>query len=311
MSTLLSEEALVALVLPVGLMVMQVSQRSYKWIRIYALTRCIERISQMIMAEEEPSDKEMQALRLRFPVGVLLDSILFISEKVYGDALNRLALIVEVCNVDYYLIGRISRTKGLSRAGYLLKLSAMTHATMIAEYAEAYMEDECRDARFYAMATLVSSRPERAIQYIARFESRLNLFEVAVLTQLLRRVGAPIAYTPLLLSQNRNLQLVGIYLSGHFSIADAEPHLQRLAESDDGEVSYIALQTLCSIRGNISTPQVGKALRKLLPHQRLSFILHAVQNCYTMRSCMRALNREEQLLFSQRINSYKCQIVCN
>jgi hypothetical protein len=33
----------------------------------------------MIMAEEEPSDKEMRGLRLRFPMDLILDSALFIS----------------------------------------------------------------------------------------------------------------------------------------------------------------------------------------------------------------------------------------
>ena len=311
MNALLSEEVLVALALPLGLMVMQVSHSSYKWIRNYAITRCIECVSQMIMAEVEPSDKEMRALRLRFSVGVLLDATLFIAERVYGDTLNRLALIVEVCDLDYCLVGRIHRAKGLSRAWYLSKLSILTRVSTIAEYAEDYIADEHRDTCFYAMAALVSSRPERAILYIARFESRLSLFEVAVLVQFMYRAGAPIAYTPLLLSQNRNLQLVGIYLSEYFSIVDAETHLQRLAESDDDEVSYMALQTLCSIRGDISTPQAVKALRRLLPHQRISFILHAVRNCYTMRSCMSALGHEERQMFSQRINTYKCQIVCN
>jgi hypothetical protein len=182
---------------------------------------------------------------------------------------------------------------------------------MVAEYAEVYMEEKQRRTRFCAMVALIAARPSRAVRYITQFKEELSLHEVAVLVQLMRRAGVAIAYTPLLCSPNRNLQLVGIYLCGHFSITDAEPHLQRLVESEDGEVAYQALQTLCSIHGDISTQQVGRALRRLLPHQRISFVMRAVHNCYSLRSCAHLLTREEQMLFLQRTNSYKCRIVCN
>lgn len=308
---LIKEEVVVGLALPVAFLIVQTLHLAYKRIRTYAIAQCIFHISNMIMAEEEPSDEEMRALRLRFTAGVILDAVHFIAEKIYGNALNRLALIIEVCEVDYYLVGRIYRTRGRSRVCHLAKLSALTYATTIVEYAEVYLEEEHRETRFYAMAALVAARPDRAIHYILRFKSSLTLGEVAMLTQLLRRAGAPIAYTPLLSSQNHNLQLVGIYLSGHFSIVDAEPHLQRLAESENDEVSYMALLTLCSIRGDISTSQARTALKRLAPHERNSFMLYAVQNCYSLRSCVHLLTSEERRLFAQRINSYKCRMVCN
>ena len=311
MMSLLNEEVLVALALPLVFVVAQTSRIAYKRISNYAMARCVLSIANMVMAKEDPNDEDMRRLRLWFPKSVILDSVLFIAEKIYGNALNRLALIVEVCEIDYYLIGRIDRKRGMSRVRNLAKLSALIYATTIVEYAEMYMEEEHRDVCFYAMAALVSARPDRAIQYITRFNSSLTLCEVAILTQLLRRAGAPIAYTPLLSSQNRNLQLIGIYLSEQFSIVDAEPHLQRLAESEDAEVSYMALQTLCSIRGDISTSQVKRALERLAPHGRNSFILHAVHNCYSLRSCSHLLTGEERTLFSQRINSYKCRMICN
>lgn len=311
MTMLLNEGVMVAMALPLVVVVAQVSHIAHKRLRSYAMARCICYISNLIMAEEEPSDEELRIMRLRFSAGVVLDSVHFVAEKIYGNALNRLALIVEVCEIDYYLIEQIHRTRGWSRVGLLAKFSALTHATAIVGHAEVYMEEDNREIRFYAMAALVAARPDRAMRYIMRFSTSLTLREVAILTQLLRRAGAPIAYTPLLLSQNRNLQLLGIYLSGHFSIVDAEPHLQRLVESEDNEVSYMALQTLCSIRGDMSTAQVGKAVKRLAPHERNSFILYAVQNCYSLRSCSHLLTSEERRLFAQLMNSYKCRMVCN
>ena len=310
---MLSSEEIATLVaaLPLSFVVMQAGGSVYRRLRSSAVAQCVARISAMIMADEEPTDGEMRALRSRYSAGVVLDSVLFVAEKIYGDRLNRLVLIIEVCALDYYLLGMIRRSRGLRRVRNLSKLSLLTNATMVVEYAEVYMEESHRLSRFYAMAALVSARPNRAIRYIERFDEALSLYEVAILAQLMRRAGVAIAYTPMLVSQNRNLQLVGIYLCEHFSITDSEPHLQLLAESDDREIAYMALQAICAIRGDISTVEVGEALQQFMPHQRTAFIMRAVQNCYSLRSCAHYLSPDEREIFLQRQNSYKCRMVCN
>lgn len=297
--------------LPLSFVAVQVGSAAYRRLRSYAVARCVAKISEMIMAEEEPSDKAMRSLRRRYSVGVVLDSVLFVAAELYGGALNRLVLIIEVCGLDYYLLGVVRESRGVRRVRNLSKMSLLTNATLVAEYAEVYMEEECDDTRFYAMAALIAARPERAMHYLAKFDSPLTLHGAAVIAHLMRRAGTAIAYTPLLSSSNRNLQMMGIYLAHHFALADAEPHLQRLLGSEDGEVAYMALHALCTIRGDISTSQVGQLLRQLAPHQRLAFILRAVHNCYSLRSCAHHLSCEEQESFSQRVNSYKCRIVCN
>ena len=305
------EEMLMAFALPFVLLVMQALHSVYKRLYNYAMERSVEHLSRLIMAKEEPDDDDIRSLCLHYPTGVILDAAIFISEKIYGEKLYRLALIVEECRIGDYLLGQIWRKRGLQRVRNLSKLTYLTHDMLIPDYVEVYMEDESREVRFYALMVLVSICSNRAIRYIAQCKDLLTIQEVALLVRLMRRVGTPIAYTPLLASQNRNLQLVGLYLCTHFSIVDSEPHLQRLLESEDEEVAYMALQTLCSVRGNISIPQVGKVLSRSLSHQRNSFILHAVQNCYSLNSCAHHLAGEERRVFSQRINSYKCRMVCS
>jgi hypothetical protein len=218
---------------------------------------------------------------------------------------------MEVCGLDCYILNLAKRNNDTERVYTLSKLSRLAPSTMAIECAEIYVEDENREVRFYSMATLVATRPERAIRYIAKFDSPLSLHEVAILAHLMHRAGAPVAYTPLLTSQNRNLQLIGIYISNLFSIADAEPHLQQLVESDECEIAYVALQTLCSIRGDISSQSTGYALKRLAPFQRATFIRHAVQECYSLHPCKHHLSAEEQTLFLQLLSSYKCRIACN
>lgn len=307
----LNEEIVIALATPLLMVVAQLIHSTSRELYSRATARCIVQISNMIIATVEPNDEEILSVRRRYTKNTILDAVLFISEHIYGSATNRLSLIVEVCGLDCYILNLVKRNSGIERVCALSKLSRLTPLTMAIEYVDIYIEDKHRDTRFYSMATLIASRPERAIWYITQFDAPLTLHEVAILAHLMRRVGAPIAYTPLLTSQNRNLQLIGIYISNHFSIPDAEPHLQQLVESDECEIAYIALHTLCSIRGDISSQSVGYALRQLAPFQRATFIRHAVMKCYSLRPCAQFLSREEQTLFSQRISSYKCRISCN
>ena len=267
-----NEEVAIALALPLLVMAIYLVYVVRKYAVSYTITKCVAQVTAMIVAKEEPSDEEMRSLRYRFTKGTIRKATTFISEHIYGKSLNRLSVIVEVCEV------------------------ACT---------PLFYE------RFGEIATLIEAYPEQAIRYIARLDYPLSWYDVALLSQFIRRAGTPIAYTPLLTSQNRNLQFLGLYLCEHFSIVDAEPHLQRLADSEDMEISYMSLLSLCSIRGDISTQQVGRTLRRLLPYQRATFLRHAVHGCYSLRSCAHQLNRAECRLFSQRINSYKCQIVCN
>lgn len=305
----MDEATTILAALPLLLALVQGGGRVYTRLRNHLMARCVEQISNMIVAKEEPSDFDMRSLRWLYPMGVVVDSVHFVAEKIYGNTLYRLALIAEVCELDRYLLDVVSRRNSEGASVYS-KLLCLPYAISVAEFTEDFVA-ECERGSFCAMAAIVSARPERAVRYIERYSGTLSLHEVAVLVMIMRRTGVAIVYTPLLLSQNRNLQLVGIYLCEHFSLADAEPHLQRLVESADVEVAYSALQALCSVRGDISTSRVGSALSSLMPHQRNAFILRAVHSCYSLRSCAHHLTREECATFSQRINSYKSRIVCN
>lgn len=267
-----NETIAMAMALPLLVGATHITHSMHRRIRTYAKSRCIARIVSMIVAAEDPTDSEISSLRTRYTSKILLDAVAFISEYLYGRALSRLSLIAEVCRVDYSPL--------------------------------------CR-TRLRDIATFVETYPYQAIRHLARLDTLLSWHDVAVLVRLMRRAGVPIAYTPLLSSQSRNLQMIGIYLCEHFLIVDAEPLLQQLCRSEDGEVARAALYTLCSIRGDMATTQVEQAVTHLSLRERDAFLRHLVHSCYSLRSCAHLLNSEEQMRFTQRQNSYKCQIVCN
>lgn len=271
MIALSNEEITLATLLPLVVAVTEIVRSVHRRYTSLIRARCIARIARMAVAEEDPSDGEIRALRLYYTSSTIAEATAFVAEHIYGDSYHRISLLQEVCHID--------KGKGWG---------------------------ELRE-----VVNTIVGYPNCAIQYLARLTTPLSWYEVAVLSQLLRRTGAPIAYTPLLTSQSRNLQLVGIYICDSLSITDAEPHLQRLCEVEDSEVARASLYTLCTLRGDITTPQVECAIARFSPNQRASLLRHLVWACYSLRTCSRLLTRKECISFSQRLNTYKSKIVCN
>lgn len=309
MMSMANEEVAIALAMPLLMAVAQAVDFVAARLGGAISARCVGRVARMIVASEDPSESEMRRLNLRFTNAMVLDAAMFISEHIYGNMLNRLALIAEDCKIEKRLLGPVWQQD--SRIKALLHFSHIAPVAAVAECANWLIDDTNRKSRFCITAALVASRPERAVRHITMLNFRLSPHEVAWLSQLLRRVGAPIAYTPMLMSENRNLQLIGIELAERFMAVDAEPHLQRLVQSEDAEVSYVALHALCTLRGDISESHIADAMRRLPFHCRASFIRHAVQACYSLRSCSHLLDKTEQQRFTQLLNSYKSPIICN
>ena len=152
--------------------------------------------------------------------------------------------------------------------------------------------------------------PDHAVGYIAEIERPLSLCEVAEATSTLLASTCPIAYTPLLSSRNRNLQLMGLYLVYHFGFVDAEHLVRRALNSKEPTIANLALHTLCSICGNMRTPSVVAHFEQITPRYRRVIMRHAVQSCYSPSSVAHLFTQEEQREFMARISSYKCSILC-
>ena len=272
MTTLLNEEVVTALALPLLAAATHMARSTHKRLNAYANAHCVARITRLLMADEDPNDSDIRKLRFRYTSGTISHSVEFLSAHLYGSALCRLDIIAEECNIDNWRFER-----------------------------EAF-----GDAAQFIMA-----HPNHAIRQISTIAKPFTSYEVALFTQLLCRTGVPIAYTPMLKSPNSNMQLTGIFLCERFTLTDAEHHLQTLVESENTEVAYRALSSLCYIHGDLSTPQVEGAMQRLPHHLRASFIRQAVQCCYSLNACAHLLTRRERSIFTQQLNSYKCQIVCN
>ena len=154
-------------------------------------------------------------------------------------------------------------------------------------------------------------RPDHAIVHISKIGRPLTLCEAAHLTATLVANNSPIAYTPLLSSRNRNLQLIGLNLVYRFGFIDAEHLVNHLVVSDEPTISDLAIHTLCAICGDMCSRGIINHFERLSAHRRHALLRHAVLSCYTPQSISHLLSDEEKQEFEGRVSSYKCSILCS
>lgn len=241
----------------------------------------------------------------------LIDSLIVISKTLYGELLYRLALLIEVCDLEGKMLRRIDSEVGASRLRLLGSMAWLPLSYRTTEAMSRLLEYGCGTEQFCALSTLVALQPHRAIKLIADYSAPISIYEAATLFAIMRGRGSAIAYSPLLASENRNLQLLGVYIVQHFSLGDAAEYLYKIVGSHDSELSLAALYAIGSIGGDIARSEVFAALGSLTPRQRNSIIGELVLWRYPLEVCHQLLDSEECVEFQRRVNSYKTTILCN
>ena len=160
--------ALVPLIaMPCALLLIQGAVKLHRQHNSNLRAECIRDIMPLLCQSHTLHDNDIERLHRRFTCATLRDAILFIADNIYGDEIYRLTSIIEMCGIDYYLIRNIQRHSGTKRALALRTLSHLPLTPSVFEIAEGYIDKE-RHISFYAAATIIASRPERAIRYITR-----------------------------------------------------------------------------------------------------------------------------------------------
>ncbi len=308
MNELFTEGLYLALTLPLLFIGTEATQRLTKHLRCRSRSRCIARITHLLLLPDEPDEREIITLQHRFSQQTLTESLRYISSCIYGEERLRIASIVEICELEHKILLSAKRQRNSHREAKLALLAQLPITSGCFEDLEYFIE---KRESTYAIVAIIVSHPERAIRYCTRIHRHLSHYEISIIAEMLRIHGAPVAYTPLLQSENENLQLIGIYFVEQLSIVDAESLLHTLLSSPNLAVATHALRALCTIHGELPPRRTAALIARMEPSQRDSFVRHAVQMCYSPNSCAFALNSEEQHYFTAKVNSYKCRILCN
>lgn len=273
------------------------------------MRRSVSDLVRMMVGEERsiPRLSLDRAVRHRLLLGELIARL---TAAVYGCDPFPLAKLLCRSKVDRALLRIAKRTRSLRRACALKLLADLPSFELVVRTVARYRDDASREVRFAVLLVETASDPHRVLQRIADYEEPLSRCEVAELLHLLRRGLLPIAYRPLLESENGNLQRLGVVLVELFAIEEADRLLLPLIASQDRELAAWSFRAYYLLHRPLRRKEVVAYVRQM----------DRIDRCILMRSLALAGYTESQArwLFGEKlmprygalVASFKRSLVC-
>lgn len=227
----------------------------------------------------------------------------------YGVERTTLQTIVRTYDLERYLLRCARRSRGLRRACCLRLLMDLPIGERTLAEVALYRMDQQREVRFAALLVQLAAQPEQTLRLVAEYDEPMRGAEIAEILHLLRRGTVPIAYQPLLMASNENLNRIGLALVVQFDVEQAEPELLRLV-ARTGRVGVRALYVLAALHCPMQRRVVILRIRRMSPAERRSLLRYMVSQEYTAEQ-LRSLFGAVESPYSERlVASYKRSLVC-
>lgn len=237
---------------------------------------------------------------------LLAETVASIVSATYGLDAAPLRRIVVRNDLDGWLLRRVRRSRGYRRARYLSLLAALPAGDGLAQSVGSYVRSRNRYVRFYALMVRLTADPSTALRLLAEYPRLFSACEVAGILAVLRRGMLPIAWEPLVLSQNRNLRKVGLNIVRQFGIEEAERHLLRIVAGDPvPELAHEALFTLCSMRRPLVRREVAGRISAMDAARRRALMRCMAQEGYAPRALGALFDDRERPYYDSLVQSYK------
>lgn len=256
----------------------------------------------LIEGEEELALPRCTTLRREELLCELVATLLGAAYGLNPRPLGRM-LIAE--GVDRWLVRRLHRARGLERARLLKWASELPTLPRVAALAEGYRLDPMREVRFAALLVEMAADPARLLHAVVRYEVPLTPVEVDEVLALLRRSLLPIAYRPLLATENENLQRIALALVAHFAIEEAEPALHHLLRAERTEEALRALRLLVLLHRPLPKRLVVPLLGRVTPQERLRLLRLMVREGVAAEQVRRLFQGEESAYYTRLACTYK------
>ena len=239
----------------------------------------------------------------------LAEAIYIVMTHTYYNDISPLRKIVEKSHLENFLWRRIRLYNGTYRARLLLLTSAIPLRKITAEMLSTHLRSKDDDIRISALTSMLAATPTTAIHTIAQMEFPLSPFDLARIIALLRRGILPIAYEPLLSSENRNLRMLGLSIVRSFGIESAERRLHQIISTErDTEIITHTLYTLASLGRSLSHTRIRERLASMTATKRMELCRHLCIEGYSLGSVKTLFNDSEVNYAERVINSFKRQL---
>lgn len=267
--------------------------------------------ARMLEGESTPMDGFPMCER-RGAKAVLARLLSAASASTYADEPAVIRRIVAANGIEGWLLRRVKHSRGYVRARYLAMLSSLPVSRTTAECIRRLTAGDDRRSLFHTMLVTIAADPKSAVGILDKYPWPLTRFEMAELTAMLRRGLLPLAYAPLLESENRNLRMLGLDIIRIFGIAESEHRL--LAMIADGgtsdELRDEAVHTLVALHLPVSRHTVAECIRSMPAEKRGELFRRLIREGYSAAALADIADGEELEYVESLAASYKRTLVC-
>lgn len=233
-----------------------------------------------------------------------------IGAVTYGYDRRLLSEVVRRYGLDRLLLNEAQRSLGMRRVQWLHTLAQVDCSDEV--YRALCHRFGCSSNCYVALCVTLASlnhSPERCIAILASHRRRLSPFDLAEVLMMLKRGLIPVAYQPLLRSEQINVRLLGLCIVRYFGVTEAEEEIVSTIAAEDSEEAEAALFTLCALRLRLGRSQVRSATQRMSPSQRRAWYRHLASEGYSSRAIAQIIPDDDRVCareyVEQVVASYK------
>ena len=241
----------------------------------------------------------------------LCEAIYFVRSHTYGIDSSLLELTIDENRLENLLLCRIRYSTGYQPAHWLTLIGSIPLSSKSLQQLERLSYSRNHAVRISALISLITATPHTAIRRIAALPYRFSPLDISRIISLLRRGIIPIAYEPLLQSDNFNLQMLGIAIVRNFGIDIADKQLHDIISScSDKTIEHEANLTLSSLGRPLGRTKIRQRMSRMNSDERKSFCRYLAAEGYSVQA-LRTLFSEKEVNYAETlIKSYKRDLVC-
>ncbi len=240
---------------------------------------------------------------------ILAEAIAAFAEMNCGYDCAAMHKIVTDNGVDTFLVRRIARSRSWNRVRYMQLLSLTGARPSLLPRIKRLEDSPDAYVSLFALIIRISSAPEQTIAAVREFSGAMSHRVLSEIMLRLRRGFIPVAYEPMICSDNENLKLLGIYIIRFFGIEEAQNILYAQLDSPNGAVHDAALYTLAIMKSSMTRKCVVQSVAGMSFFQRRRFYKFLAAEGYSTRSlsALQSAETDSRLggYMESLVNSYK------
>lgn len=241
----------------------------------------------------------------------LAKAIYIVTSHTYSTPQPLIAHLAKSQRLERTILQRLRFTNTKHKIMLLNLLSTIPLSSKGLNTISKYINSSNRHIRIAALLAKLASEPTQVMQTLTQIEYPLRSYDTSRIISLLRRGVLPIAYEPLLRSNNRNLIILGIAIVKAFGIEIAENRLLYIiGHNKESTIVDEAIFALSSQGLSLDHNSIRCYLSTLPAERRNEISRHLASEGYSADSLKRLFSGNEIESAQELINSYKRDLIC-